>query len=683
MAKIGEWGDFRRYLYREGLALKKGVKGDVTHLLLDGGRLSVPDDRNEEFLVRYAQTMTTGEWTYVVEQKTLPVFYMMCEFDIKLTGENAIFDDEHKRALVRIVQSRVMSVAYPGRDVSVAVCTAPPKSVTLHFPSNAPGTQHGIHLMWRVPVDIQTAWLLRAWMLREIESGMAGAIVLPGGWAEAFDPSIFESNGIRMIGARKAIVCPKCKGMSYRRRKSGVGGTVAAGCLPSSSSASSSSAKKKPYSSMSENADPDSSWGDVCSECNNIGHIDMGRPYVLAYVADGLGNKRGEEEEEEKGEGEGDRHHHQQRNMLIDDPLNVVRLTTIRAIEPDEGGVGPRRVAEPWPISFPSESVKVQIAQFTKSDRSDFKRSKVVTTTTTTTTSAKKKSDGDDVDAQQKRRDSLTIIPPSSPIFDAIAKYILAEFPGYPVTTHVKRSASGGVYIINTSCLFCANKGSEHTGSKVFFCIKGAKCVQKCFSPLPEIRPVGKVACRDFVSREHLVPKDVLEAIYSAGALRVILKDEQRQRIAAAALQPRMVSSAAAVIMPLDMAVDDKVASDDAVTTSFSFVHNQQQQHSVSDAGCVIDGNWQQQQQQPATTTTTKKPAIIHTRPGHIASPDLGMTTMTGSSECCRQQSSASNVHDFTISRKCDYKVASSRITPRFTSADFLKAASNSKFKII
>ena len=86
MSRPGEWNSFRRWLYHEELALKKGVKGVETHLLLDGGKLAIPDERNEEFLIRYSRALFEGDWTYVVETKTAPVFYMMAEFDLKIIG---------------------------------------------------------------------------------------------------------------------------------------------------------------------------------------------------------------------------------------------------------------------------------------------------------------------------------------------------------------------------------------------------------------------------------------------------------------------------------------------------------------------------------------------------------------------------------------------------------------------
>ena len=42
----------------------------LSHVLMDGGKLSVPFDRLNEFYEKYVEAVKSGEKLYVVEQKT-------------------------------------------------------------------------------------------------------------------------------------------------------------------------------------------------------------------------------------------------------------------------------------------------------------------------------------------------------------------------------------------------------------------------------------------------------------------------------------------------------------------------------------------------------------------------------------------------------------------------------------
>ena len=121
---IGEWNDFKTYTWRSGVWVKKGEQklGKVkTHLLLDGGILSVPPNKEQEFLNVYARSLVNDLDLYVVEMKSTPCFFFMSEFDIKMADR--VISEQELHIFVRTVQS-VMSVAFSGDDVNVGVSTA-------------------------------------------------------------------------------------------------------------------------------------------------------------------------------------------------------------------------------------------------------------------------------------------------------------------------------------------------------------------------------------------------------------------------------------------------------------------------------------------------------------------------------------------------------------------------------
>lgn len=125
----GEWTEFRSYVYSTGLALRRGEKAlgrDQSHLLLDGGIIACPPDRQSEFNKKYAEALFKGVKVFCVEMKTKHAIYMMSEFDLKMRDRS--INDEELGLLVRIVQ-RIIVKAFPGHNHNVAVLTAPPKVI--------------------------------------------------------------------------------------------------------------------------------------------------------------------------------------------------------------------------------------------------------------------------------------------------------------------------------------------------------------------------------------------------------------------------------------------------------------------------------------------------------------------------------------------------------------------------
>jgi len=216
---IGDWNEFRTYIYCNGLGVKKGEKllgRKPTHLLLDGGRVIVPPEREQEFLEKYAVAFGKGLDLFVVEMKSDPCFFFMSEFDMKFPLEKPM-NQEQLYSFVRVVQS-VMFQAFPDFDVTAGVSTAP--IAETHTTDGRPALKCGVHVNWRVPVNLETAWILRAWILRELSTRLVDDFPQMEAWTEAYDPCILLDNGLRMIGSKKATPCDVCKGEScYKRGK--------------------------------------------------------------------------------------------------------------------------------------------------------------------------------------------------------------------------------------------------------------------------------------------------------------------------------------------------------------------------------------------------------------------------------------------------------------------------------
>jgi hypothetical protein len=223
-----------------------------------------------------------------------------------------------------------------------------------------PAVQSGIHFNWKIPVTLETAWMLRAWILRELATH-ATTVPWAEEWAEMYDPCVFKDNGLRMVYSRKAVPCPTCNGKSF-----------------------------KPAAERSD-------IGEACSECKNVGKIDQGRPYSLKFVFDPSGNCDAKKTEYFKS---------------IMNIAELVERCSIRAVPTVEA------------VSI-TGIVTTEIERWALSDRKAIK-------------GANRKV-GVVIKGQTVRKhDDISELAPDTKEFKAVAAYIVSEFQGEPIATHVK-----------------------------------------------------------------------------------------------------------------------------------------------------------------------------------------------------------------------------------------------------
>ena len=60
----------KKYLQNNNYFMKRGDDRKYKHLLLDGGKLFIPDERKEDFLNFYANCLMREEKLYVIETRT-------------------------------------------------------------------------------------------------------------------------------------------------------------------------------------------------------------------------------------------------------------------------------------------------------------------------------------------------------------------------------------------------------------------------------------------------------------------------------------------------------------------------------------------------------------------------------------------------------------------------------------
>ena len=173
---------------------------NLSHVLMDGGVLSVPFDKLNEFHEKYIEAVKSGEQLFVVEQKT-PNYNFFVDIDYKDTRSLTIAEIQD---ICKIICDKVKR--HGGKDCLISV--SPPKMVGRY-------TKTGVHLNWPgFVVDQSSAIALREHIL-VVLSKSKGAM----DWNEIVDAAVYGSvrrkskgSGFRMPWSHKMAKHMPCGG---------------------------------------------------------------------------------------------------------------------------------------------------------------------------------------------------------------------------------------------------------------------------------------------------------------------------------------------------------------------------------------------------------------------------------------------------------------------------------------
>lgn len=181
---------------------------NLSHVLMDGGVLSVPFDKLNEFHEKYIEAVLSGEDLFVVEQKS-PKYNFFVDIDYK--DERSLTVDEIQD-ICKIICDKVKR--HGGKECLISV--SPPKKA-------GELTKTGIHLNWpEFVVNQASALALREHILVALASVKSAM-----DWNEIIDSSVYGSlerktkgSGLRMPWSKKMAKhmacggqgCDKCNG---------------------------------------------------------------------------------------------------------------------------------------------------------------------------------------------------------------------------------------------------------------------------------------------------------------------------------------------------------------------------------------------------------------------------------------------------------------------------------------
>ena len=179
---------FKLWCKERGFNTKKGTS--PSHVLMDGGRLSVPFDKVDLFYERYIQAVNDLEKVYVVEQKTDIYNYFV---DVDYIAPDALTLSEIKEISVIICN------VIPGDHCIISTSRPKPKKDM---------TKTGIHINWNpLPVNKQIALALMHRIIQELNNKKPNIK-----WGEIIDSSVYTGSGFRLPWSHKMTKHPHCNG---------------------------------------------------------------------------------------------------------------------------------------------------------------------------------------------------------------------------------------------------------------------------------------------------------------------------------------------------------------------------------------------------------------------------------------------------------------------------------------
>jgi hypothetical protein len=174
----------------------------ITHLRLDGGKLSIPYSKLNQFYKLYAKDVSSNIKHYLCETKT-PCYKLFV--DVDLLNEDALPDDLILEYSMYIHE--VICYYYKDLKPELIVCTTTPKAVEHN---GYKYTKTGIHLIWS---NIIVSHENISW----IRESIIQYLILKVGerehdkWSKVIDDSVYKQNGLRMIYSNKMAFCKTCK----------------------------------------------------------------------------------------------------------------------------------------------------------------------------------------------------------------------------------------------------------------------------------------------------------------------------------------------------------------------------------------------------------------------------------------------------------------------------------------
>lgn len=200
---------------------------DYSHLLLDGGKVKIPQNLIYDFYKNYSLDIKNSNKNYICETKT-NIFKLFLDLDFMYFNEEKCIDQDFIDTCITFINTITTNIFdIPKEDKSkyrLFVCETEDKQVVKN---DKKMFKKGIHLVWNcVYVDKKISIAYRSLLLKYIklqnEGFLNGSIEkdyfsqkvlnekgIENDWDDIIDLSVFKANGLRMIKSHKMFPCNK------------------------------------------------------------------------------------------------------------------------------------------------------------------------------------------------------------------------------------------------------------------------------------------------------------------------------------------------------------------------------------------------------------------------------------------------------------------------------------------
>lgn len=231
------------WLKRNGCNADTSGDTPMTHTIMSGGTLYVPEDLYDEFLGVYAREIERGNRTLAYSEKRSPDVFRMY-FDLDLLDKHEM-DESSILAIVRKVQ-QTAALFFVGAEDEAMKCVVsrtqtkkvevnitPPKPAapqTATGEASTPETdspccetfvKNGVHLNFpKLLVNMDMALQIRFSVVNCLELEFGQRAVSHNPWSDVIDKAPYF-NGLKMTGSVKRAQCNKCDSSKKKRQTRG------------------------------------------------------------------------------------------------------------------------------------------------------------------------------------------------------------------------------------------------------------------------------------------------------------------------------------------------------------------------------------------------------------------------------------------------------------------------------
>jgi hypothetical protein len=182
------------WFYTTNQIIPKDEDIKPTHLLLDGGRVSIKKELLDTFYKLYAKCLEEKVPLHIVEHKT-NIFRFFCDLDFT---DKILLGEEYILRVVNLIQESIHYIYE--ENYKVIVCTTESKKI---IKNENEYIKQGLHLHWpSLYVNKENSILIRNLIIHKLKSTL-GEREDYNIWDDVVDLCIYKNNGIRMVGSSK------------------------------------------------------------------------------------------------------------------------------------------------------------------------------------------------------------------------------------------------------------------------------------------------------------------------------------------------------------------------------------------------------------------------------------------------------------------------------------------------